>query len=221
MTLNLFPLFSKTSCFFLVCPSLIFWTCAGGLHLLGVNKSYRGYITVKQMILTQFTIDIFQFISAFSHFYLDNSLVIRFWALCLGALAIEFIEYMIHRYYHYHLYNVHAQHHKLIGVHTLGTFYNDIRETLITGTLLGLGLVGVLGLTVPEVSILSSIGTVFTIWDHWPSSSLNSSSNSSLSSSLTITRSRHEIHHTTGKSDFCQPFSPLFDIIFKTRQQDL
>ena len=189
-------------------PSATFWCVAGGLHLFGVNRSYTGKITVKQMISTQLMLDILHFVSLSIYGLFNNSKFFRWKFFLCGCMLLECIEYFAHRFLHEFCFEVHAQHHDLGGVHTLGTFYNDIRELLFTGTLISCVLIGILGLTVPELSCTFCIAVVFNIYDHWPEKSTENR------------LSRHQIHHLYHKTDFGQPFSPLLDYVFKTRWQD-
>jgi sterol desaturase/sphingolipid hydroxylase (fatty acid hydroxylase superfamily) len=194
----------------LLMPTIVFWSVAGGLHLLKYNSQYNGKVEIKEMITTQLSIDCIQFFSSLPRLYLEDG-----WSefsvlhLLYGLAVIDFVEYFAHRLLHSNsmLMQFHKRHHRLVPVHTLGAYFNDPREVLFTGFFLTIFLVLIGGLSLLEVSIVASIGTVFTILDHCPSSS---------------GVSRHERHHTIGpNADFSQPFSGFYDYLFKTRYQDV
>jgi sterol desaturase/sphingolipid hydroxylase (fatty acid hydroxylase superfamily) len=197
-------------CVVLLMPTIVFWSVASGLHLLGYNSQYNGKVTIREMITTQLCIDCLQFVSSLPRLWIDDNLLeLSFLHIIYGIAAIDFVEYFSHRLLHSSsvLMQFHKRHHRLVPVHTLGAYFNDPREVMFTGTILGFFLVVIGGLSILEISIVASVGTVFTIFDHCPSSH---------------DISRHERHHTSGpNADFSQPFTGFYDFLFKTRHQDV
>ncbi len=198
-------------CMVLFMPTIVFWIVSGGLHLIGCNSQYDGKVTVQEMISTQLFIDIIQFVSSLPRLWIDiNPFQLSLCNLVYGIATIDFVEYFVHRLLHSYpiLMQIHKRHHRLVPVHTLGAYFNDPREILFTGTILSFFLVFIGELSVLEVSIVASIGTIFTIFDHCPS--------------LAKILPRHERHHTIGtNADFSQPFIGFYDFLFKTRYQDV
>jgi len=192
-------------------PSVVFWTCAGALHLCGVNRHYNGPVMLSEMIRSQLTVDVLQTAGALMRLYVlgHTSTRCSIFNIILGVLGIDLVEYWLHRSEHriVALYIIHKQHHRLVPVHTLGTFYNDWRQILFDASVLSL-LILCLDLTMVEVAVVSSIAVIGTVHDHWPSAPHQP---------LT----RHERHHQSGpNADFSQPFSGFWDWVFGTQVKD-
>jgi sterol desaturase/sphingolipid hydroxylase (fatty acid hydroxylase superfamily) len=205
-------------------PTIVFWSVATGLHFLGYNSQYNGKVTIREMITTQLCIDCVQFVFSLPRLWIDDNLLeISFLHLMYGIATIDFVEYFSHRLLHSNniLMQFHKRHHRLVPVHTLGAYFNDPREVMFTGAILGFFLVVIGGLSILEISIVASIGTIFTIFDHCPSFHGNSHP-SMLANMHSHESSRHERHHTIGpNADFSQPFTGFYDFLFKTRYQDV
>ena len=100
---------------------------------------------------------------------------------------------------------------QLIPLHTFGAYYNSAGEALFTGAFLGIGIVGVCGLSVLELSIIASFATLGTVFDHCQSEYWGATE-----------PSHHEIHHNVcSDCNFAQTFSPFLDYVFGTRYEDV
>ncbi|GMI06556.1 hypothetical protein TrLO_g4082 [Triparma laevis f. longispina] len=232
----------------LVLPSLAFWLFAGGLHLVGANKDYRGKVTVRDMVMTQLFIDCVQLLASVPRLFIEEHalhLTCDWRKLIVGILVIDIVEYSCHRAMHTvsFLKPIHKRHHNLMPVHTLGAYYNSTFEAAFVGIILGVSAVGIFKLTILEISIVASIGAMMTVIDHtpkrfWKSKWREVKQHRRASSDPAYPReecatddeeqddmfgfSDHEIHHNVCPgSNFSQPFSPLLDYVFGTRFIDV
>ena len=192
-------------------PTFVFWIFSYGFcdYYMEVNNNYNGKVTVQDMVKTQLMIDFLQFITTIPRIYMETDLYnCRPSRLLLGIIVIECVEYFAHRLMHTNklLWNLHKTHHRLVPVHTLGSYYNSIGEVIFTGSMLGFMLIYVSGLSLLEVAIVASLGSICTIMDHCPTN--NGKDN----------YTRHEIHHNINiNTEYGQPFSGVLDDIFGTR----
>lgn len=194
--------------FVVIFPSICFWTAALSLHLLGANKGYSNKsVPVSAMITTQLFVDVLQALGTLPRFFIEphsNHLLLRPHYVLVGAMTLDVIEYFGHRAMHTFkfLNQFHKKHHKLIPVHTFGTFYNSVEEALFLGSLLGLTLVGILKLSALEISMITGFSMVMAVLDHTPSSFWGKDT----------PPSHHEIHHNINpNTNFSQPFTPFMD----------
>ncbi len=196
-------------------PSLAFWTTSLALHLCGANEFYTGRVKVSDMLRSQIIVDILQFLCSASRFFFETeetASTCRFSKLAIGMIIIDFVEYWCHRTLHSSCFptlrKFHKRHHALKPLHTFGAYYNSTPEALFTGSILGLFLVVIGGLSALEVAVVSSAGTIATVFDHCPSKP-------------GLPPSHHEIHHNINSEvNFAQPFSPAMDWIFGTLYDD-
>ena len=193
-------------------PSIVFWVWSGGLHLCGANRHYTGKVTLSEMVWSQLIVDALQTIGALLRLFVleDTDTSWRWYKVGLGLLGVDLVEYWLHRVEHnwQWINAIHKRHHRLVPVHTMGTFYNDPRQIFFDAVFLAM-LILLFQLTIIEVAIVSSISVFFTVHDHWPSAP---------NEPLT----RHERHHHTGPSaDFSQPFTGIWDFVFGTRVKDV
>jgi sterol desaturase/sphingolipid hydroxylase (fatty acid hydroxylase superfamily) len=204
----------------LALPSLTFWTLSTVLHLAGANASYSGQVPLSTMLLSQLRIDVLQIASGIPRLFLEphtRHLLLRPSRLVLGVICIDVVEYACHRAMHSSRFPLlrawHKRHHTLVSLHTFGTYLNSAGEALFTGSILGVTLVGVCGLSVLELALTTAFATAFTTFDHCPSSFWGVQS---------VTPSHHEIHHNVNSEcNFSQPFSPFLDYAFGTRHVDV
>ena len=200
-------------------PSVCFWATSTALHLLGANEGYKGKVTFRSMVVAQLCIDLLQTASALPRFFAEphsRHLSLRPPYLVLGVVAIDIVEYGCHRLMHANkfLRRLHKRHHQLIPLHTFGAYYNSAGEALFTGSFLGMGMVGVLQLSILEMAIVASFATVCTVFDHCPSSFWGGATSGA--------PSHHEIHHNVcSDCNFAQPFTPFLDYVFGTRYEDV
>lgn len=159
--------------FLMMLPSISFWVFAGGLHLIGANKSYRGKVKVRDMIMTQLFIDCIQFLASVPRLFIEEHsrhFTCDWRKLILGVMVIDVVEYGCHRAMHTvsFLKPIHKRHHNLMPVHTLGAYYNSTFEAAFVGIILGVTAVGIFQLTILEISIVASFGASMTVIDHTP-----------------------------------------------------
>jgi sterol desaturase/sphingolipid hydroxylase (fatty acid hydroxylase superfamily) len=188
-------------------PSICFWLTAGSLHLLGFNRSYKGPVTVCEMVASQLAIDVIQAVFGYVTYdgvdcaSLSNMLI----ALCL----VDVVEYVCHRALHEvaWLKPIHKRHHRLVTLHTLGAYYNDLREVAFTGSTLAIVFLSLNSLNSLEMAIVASIATVANVYHHCPTQGNG--------------YHRHELHHVYGKGNYAQPFTGFLDWVCHTRMEDL
>lgn len=229
----------------LVCsPTITFWTFSTFLHLCGANDHYNGKVPVRSLLLVQLRIDVLLFLSNVPRVMIPNTSDlddwqssevwgVRWYMIFLGMCGVDWVEYWCHRSMHEvsFLKHFHRLHHKLIPVHTFGSYYNSMYEVAYVGAGLGLMLVAILKLSVAEVSLVSCIGTVFTVWDHTPTDfpfrdvfDIEKHFNFlfMISNNVHSTLSDHEIHHNVcSRSNYSQPFWIGLDWAFGTRYEDV
>jgi sterol desaturase/sphingolipid hydroxylase (fatty acid hydroxylase superfamily) len=199
----------------LLLPTLVFWLFAGGLHVMGANNHYDGKVTVKEMIFTQFLTDALQLTAGCVNLLglpkQDNHYRVNVFNVFFGFIIICTWEYAFHRACHNNrwLYQLHKKHHDLVPLHTLGSYYASVGEMLCTGIFLGL-CNHFFNLSLLETSMIATIATLLTVYDHWGSTNLK-----------TKTQLRHERHHFYPKCEFGQPFFGYWDWICGTRFQDV
>lgn len=207
-------------------PTICFWSIAGGLHFAGANDKYTGKVKVSSMLLSQLSVDLLQLLTALPRLYFEPTstlLLLRPTKLLLGFLSIEIVEYACHYSMHHppfqflnFIKQFHKRHHALIPVHTLGSYYNSLPEMCYTGIFLGLTAIVLCGLSLAEIAVCASLGAIMTILDHCPITFIRRTPFLSYFAGSEAF-STHEIHHSIcPSSNYSQPFSTVFDVVFGT-----
>jgi sterol desaturase/sphingolipid hydroxylase (fatty acid hydroxylase superfamily) len=195
----------------LIAPSIAFWTLNGFAYLMKLNEGYNGVVTIPQMVCTQILVDSIQVLAASAQMmaFPEHIWNFRYVQFGLGCVVIEVVEYTCHRLLHAYGWQIHKKHHLLVPIHSLGAYYNDIREIFFTGSVLGVTL-SLLHLSLLEQSVVSTWATICTVMDHCPSHQPRDK------------LPRHERHHVRCISaDFSQPFTGILDWVFGTRYEDV
>ena len=201
--------------FFILLPVISFWMAAGGFYAINFSQltekqwKLNGDLTVTKMVVRMLQLNVLHVVSTHAGLYLgtlgdiDKSLIFRWWTLPVGMFFMDTIQYFMHRAFHTFpfLYKYHKVHHELKSLHAFGSLYNSIVEVIITGAGMGLLFYNILGYSLIEFSILSSISFIATIVDHIP----------------IYGKTIHWVHHNKNiNSNFQQPFFNYWDKLLGT-----
>ena len=121
----------------------------------------------------------------------------------VGIVVMDILQYIMHRLAHTipALYRHHKVHHEMKELSSVGGLYNDYAEAIVSSGVMGIVFNCLLGFSMLEFSILSSLSFIATVRLHSPQ----------------FGKTNHWRHHNGFKNyNFQQPFGTWLDKLMGT-----